>query len=139
MPADNLFEDLKDVLQDFKDFLDTNVGTIRPAVQALAGIVPQINDLINELVDLMNQIKAEVERLDPGVIPGLEEVSEFTGQIENFLNASENLLPESSQGTVTEVRRVISVVGGLPSVGELKAEIVALIDAIVAHLNSLKA
>ena len=139
MPADNLFEDLKDVLQDFKDFLDTNVGTIRPAVQALAGIVPQINDLIDELVDLMNQIKAEVERLDPGVIPGLEEVSEFTGQIENFLNASENLLPESSQGTVTEVRRVISVVGGLPSVGELKAEIVALIDAIVAHLNSLKA
>ncbi len=31
----SLFEDLKDALKDFKDFLDQNVNTIKPAIAAL--------------------------------------------------------------------------------------------------------
>ncbi len=138
MAEKNLFEELKDVLQDFKDFLDANVPTIKPAIQALASLIPQINDLIDLLVGLMNDLKTEINNLDVSAIPGLEEVSSFTTKIGSFLDAAESLLPDQ-QSTINEVRSVANVVTGLPSLDEVKTEILTLIDAIIAHLNSLKA
>ncbi len=137
MAEKNLFEQLKDVLQDFKDFLDQNVPTIRPAIKALAGLIPQIGDLIDLLVGLMNDLKEEVQNLDLSGISNLDKVSEFTTKIGTFLDTTKDLLPEKT-GTIDEIRSVVNVVTGLPSLDELKAEITGLIDAIVAHLNSLK-
>jgi hypothetical protein len=136
--ATNLYEELKDVLQDFKTFLDSNVGTIKPAVQALGSIVPQINELINKLVDLMSKLKTEINNLNVGSIPGLGEVSTFTDKIKIFLNTAKNLLP-SEADTIDDVLGVADVIGGLPSVDQVKGEVLALIDAIILHLNSLKA
>ncbi len=137
MAADNLFQELKDVLQDFKDFLDANVPTIKPAIQALASLIPQINELIDKLIDLMNKLKTEVQNLDVSAIPGLAEASEFTTKVKAFLEAAKNLLPDEAD-TIDDVLGVADVVTGLPSLDEVKTEILALIDAIVAHLNSLK-
>ena len=137
MAEDNLFEQLKSVLQDFKDFLDTNVPTIKPAIQALASLVPQIVDLLDLLIGLMNDLKTEVQNLDVSGIPGLDQVSQFTGQITTFLDTTKDLLPDQA-ATIEEIRSVANVVTGLPSLDEIKTEILALIDAITAHLNSLK-
>ncbi len=137
MAEKNLFEQLKDVLQDFKDFLEDNISTIRPAIKALAGLIPQISDLIDLLVGLMNDLKEEVQNLDLSGINNLDKVSEFTTKIGTFLDTTKDLLPEKA-GTIDEIRSVVNVVTGLPSLDELKAEITGLIDAIVAHLNSLK-
>jgi len=137
MAEDNLFEQLKSVLQDFKDFLDTNVPTIKPAIQALASLVPQIVDLLDLLIGLMNDLKTEVQNLDVSGIPGLDQVSQFTGQITTFLDTTKDLLPDQAS-TIEEIRSVANVVTGLPSLDEVKTEILALIDAITAHLNSLK-
>jgi hypothetical protein len=138
MPETNLFEELKDVLQDFKDFLDTNVPVIKPAIQALASLIPQVTELIDKLVDLMNKLKTEVENLDVGAIPGLAEASEFTTKVKAFLEAAKTLLPDEAD-TIDDVLGVADVVTSLPSLDEVKTEILALIAAIVAHLNSLKA
>jgi len=137
MAEKNLFEQLKEVLQDFKDFLDQNVPTIRPAIKALAGLIPQINDLIELLVGLMNDLKQEVQNLDLSGIANLDKVSEFTTKIGSFLDTTKDLLPDKAD-TIEEIRGVANVVTGLPSLDDLKAEIIGLIDAIVAHLNSLK-
>lgn len=138
MNGSNLFQELKDVLQEFKDFLDENVATIRPAINALAGLIPQINDLLNLLIGLMNSLKTEIENLDVSGIPGLEEVSAFTTRIRAFLEAARNLLPDEA-GTIDEVLGVADVVTSLPSLDEVRAEILALITAITAHLESLRA
>jgi hypothetical protein len=138
MPETNLFQELKDVLQDFKDFLDTNVPVIKPAIQALASLIPQVTELIDKLVDLMNKLKTEVENLDVSAIPGLAEASAFTTQVKAFLEAAKNLLPDEAD-TIDDVLGVADVVTSLPSLDEVKTEILSLIDAIVAHLNSLKA
>jgi hypothetical protein len=138
MAEKNLFEELKDVLQDFKDFLDANVATIKPAINALAGLIPQINELIDLLISLLDKLKTEIENLDVSSIPGLEEVSSFTSKIRAFLEAAKNLLPEES-ATIDQVLSVADVVTGLPSLEEVKAEILSLIAAIRAHLVSLKA
>lgn len=137
MAEQNLFEQLQSVLQDFKDFLDTNVPTIKPAIQALASLIPQIVDLLDLLIGLMNDLKTEVQNLDVSGIPGLDEVSQFTGQITTFLDTTQDLLPNQAD-TIEEIRGVANVVTGLPSLDEVKTEILALIDAITAHLNSLK-
>jgi len=138
MADQNLFEQLKDVLADFKQFLDDNVPTIKPAIQAIASLIPQINDLLDLLIDLLGKVKTEIQSLDVGSIPGLEEVSEFTGKIPAFLDAAKKLLPGET-GTIEQIADVADVVTGLPSVDAVKAEIITLVDAIVAHLNGLKA
>ena len=138
MAENTLYEDLKEVLADFKSFLDDNVLTIKPAVQALASLIPKIVDLIDLLIELMNQIKTEIQNLDVGAIPGLDKVTEFTDQIKSFVETSKDLLPDDAKGTADDVLEVVNVVSGLPSLDEVKDEIITLIDAIVVHLNSLK-
>lgn len=138
MAETNLFQELKDALQEFKDFLDENVPTIKPAIQALASLIPQIVELIDLLVGLLNQVKTEVQNLDVSAIPGLAEVSEFTGKIDSLVEAARALLPDDAEESINEVLEVASVVSSLPSLDELKTEIVTLIEAIVIHLNSLK-
>lgn len=135
--ASNLIADLRAALTEFKGFLDENVPVIKPAINAIASLIPQINELLDKLVELMNSLKAEVQRLDVSNIPGLDQVSEFTGQVTTLLETTRALLP-AQEGAINEVLSVAGVVGGLPELNEAKAEIIALIDAISAHLNSLK-
>jgi hypothetical protein len=134
----NLFQELKDVLTTFKQFLDTNVATIKPAITALKAIVPQITELLTKLVDLMGKLKTEISNLNPGAVgEGLTKVSEFTAAAKSLLETAKNLLPNEA-ATIDDVLAVINVVGSLPSLDALKGEIIALIDAITVHLNNLK-
>jgi hypothetical protein len=138
MAEQNLFEQLKEVLAEFKQFLDDNVPTIKPAIQAIASLIPQVNELIDLLIDLMGKLKTEIQNLDVSTIPGLAEVSEFTSMIKVFLEAAKKLLPDEI-ASIDEISDVADVVTGLPSLEEVKTEIISLINAIVGHLNSLKA
>jgi phage-related protein len=138
MPA-NLFEELKEALGKFKKFLDDNIGVIKPAVQALKSIVPQITELIDKLIDLMGKLKTEIANLNPGVVgAGLAKVTEFTTSVKTLLETAKGLLPNEAD-TIDDVIKVADVVSSLPSLDALKAEITSLIDAITAKLNELKA
>ena len=137
MAENNLFQELNDVLQEFKTFLDTNVSTIAPAIQAIASLVPQVTELIDKLVDLMGKLKTEINGLSVASIPGLAAATEFIDKIKAFLEAAKNLLPEEA-GTIDDVLGVADVVGSLSGLDDVKTAILECIDAIVVHLNSLK-
>lgn len=137
MPPPNLYQELKDALQEFNDFLDENVPVIKPAIAALGAMIPQIAELLDKLIELMGDLKEEINNLDVGEIPGLEEVSKFTTGIKTLLETSKNLVPDQA-GTINDVLAVVDVVGSLPSLDDLKGKINELIDKIVVHLNSLK-
>lgn len=137
MAAQNLFDELKAALTTFKDFLHNNLATIKPAIQALKSVVPQISDLINKLIDLMGKLKTEINNLNPGAVPGLDKVSQFTTGITNLLTTAKNLLPNEA-ASIDDVLAVTNVVSSLPSLDAVKAEVIALIDAIAADLNQLK-
>jgi phage-related protein len=132
-----LFDDLKKALGDFKEFLHTNIGTIHQAVTALRSVIPKITDLLTQLIDLLGKIKAEVDKLASTPIPGLDQVSTFTGSIKTLLQTAENLLPDE-KSAIDDVLKVADVVTGLPSVAQIQKEIDDLIDAIIADLNTLK-
>jgi hypothetical protein len=133
----SLFEDLKAALKEFKEFLDQNVNTIKPAIAALKSLVPQITELLTKLVDLMGKLKIEIQSLNVNAIPGLAQASEFTTKMTGFLNAMKTVLPDESSD-IDKVLEVAGLVAGLPSLDSVKAEILGLIDAIVGHLNTLK-
>ncbi|MEM9010936.1 MAG: hypothetical protein AAGE18_06900 [Pseudomonadota bacterium] len=135
--ADTLFDELKDALQEFKDFLDANVATIKPAVDALKSIIPdQIDDLLTKLIELMGKLKTEIQNLDVSAIPGLGEAAEFTGKIGGFVEAARKILPSDSDD-FDAVLDAADVVSALPSIDAVKTELIALVDAIVGHLNTL--
>lgn len=137
-PASNLFEDLKRVLTEFKQFLDQNVGTIRPAVAALRSVVPQVDELLDRLITLLGQLKTEIQNLNPGAIgPALTQVTQFTTSARTLLETAKNLLPNEA-GTIDEILGVLNVVSSLPSLDAVKAEIATLIDAVVGHLRTLR-
>lgn len=138
MAAPNLFEELKSALDTFKTFLDENVGKIKPAIAPLDQMTGgRVSELITMLVDLMTSLKAEVDKLDPNLIPGLADVTTFTQNITTLLETSKGLLPDQAD-TIDDILDVAGIVTSLPSIEQLKEEIKGLIDAIIAHLNSLK-
>lgn len=137
MATPNLFDDLKKSLNDFKTFLDANTATIKPAVSALKGVGVPIDDLINQLISLLGRLETEIQALDVSHVPGLAEVSQFTTGVHGLLTAAKNLLPDASS-EIDAVLGVADLVTGLPSLDQVKTEILTLIDGVVADLNSLK-
>lgn len=138
MADTNLYQDLKKALADFKAFLVANVPTIKPAVQALKTIVPQIGTLITSLIDLMGKLKAEIQGLNVGAIPGLDKVAQFTAAAKTLLTTAESLLPDQKP-SIDTVLGAIDVVAGLPTLDTVKTDILGLIDDVVAQLNILNA
>ncbi len=135
--SDNLYQDLKNALSDFKKFLDDNTATIKPAIVALKSIIPQIGDLLDKLIDLMGKLKTEINNLNVSAIPGLDKVSAFTTAAKTLLTTAENLLP-NDKSSIDDVLSVVNVVSGLPSLDAVKTDILTLIDGIIADLNNLK-
>ncbi|WP_374686870.1 hypothetical protein [Promineifilum sp.] len=134
---ENIFQELNNLLQEFKTFLDQNVPTIKPAIQQIAGMFPQITELIDKLIELMNKLKTEISNFDLSNIPGLAEATQFVTMIKSFLESARTLLPDEA-GTINDILSVADVVGSLSGLDDVKQSILDTIDAIVAHLNSLK-
>ncbi len=133
----NIFEELKTLLTEFQTFLEQNVPTIRPAILAIAGVFPQIVELIDKLIELMNKLKTEINNFDLGNIPGLTEATQFITMIKSFLESARTLLPDEA-GTINDVLAVADVVGSLGGLTDVKADIIKAIDTIVTQLASLK-
>jgi len=133
----NIFEELKNLLTEFQTFLEQNVATIRPAILAIAGVFPQIVELIDKLIELMNKLKTEINNFDLGNINGLTEATQFINMIKSFLESARTLLPDEA-GTINDVLAVADVVGSLGGLTDVKTDILKAIDTIVTQLASLK-
>lgn len=132
----NLYQQLKDALQQFKTFLDTSATTLAPAIQQLKPMVPQIGDLLSKLIDLMNQLHDAVNQIDVNNIPGLSQVTQFTTGVTTLLQTAESLLP-AEKPAIDEVLSAAGVVTQLPSLGDVKQQILDLITGIIGDLNTL--
>lgn len=139
MAAPNLFQELQNVLTEFNEFLTQHRGTIKPAIAPLDQLTGgRATELIDALIDLMGKLKNEINQLDPNIVPGLAEVTEFTESVKTLLETSKGLLPDEAD-TIDDILDVADIVTGLPSVADLKTALIGLIEDIIGHLNFLKA
>jgi len=68
MPEAKVYDDLKQVLQEFKDFLDTNKQSIRDAIGPLKSIVPQTGEALSALSGLLGSLTDKISGIDVGSI-----------------------------------------------------------------------
>jgi ABC-type transporter Mla subunit MlaD len=132
----NLYQQLKEALQQFKDFLDKEAATLGPAIRALKPMVPQIGDLLTKLISLMNQLHDAVNAIDVTGIRGLQEVTQFTANVTTLLQTAKSLLP-AQKAAIDDVVGAAGVVTQLPSLTDVKQQITGLIAAITADLQKL--
>ncbi|SED65215.1 hypothetical protein SAMN05519104_4010 [Rhizobiales bacterium GAS188] len=132
----NLYQELKDALAQFKQFLDSNTTSLKPVIATLKPILPQIGDLLTKLIALMGQLKDAINNIkltDPG---GLAQVSQFTTGVTTLLQKAETLLPQQ-KSAIDDVLGAANVVTGLPSLSAVKQDILDLLTGIIDDLNTL--
>ncbi|WP_250285221.1 hypothetical protein [Frankia sp. CiP1_Cm_nod2] len=134
--ATNLFDDLKKALQDLKDFLNAHKGPVQQAVHALKAVGLPIGDLLTQLSGLLARLQTEIKNLDVSGVPGLSDISAFTGGVRSVLDAAKKLLPGDADA-IGEVERIVDVVSSLPSLDQVKTEIIELIDTITGILGEI--
>ena len=137
MADTNLYQNLLKALQEFKAFLDDSLATIKPTIQVLRGIIPAVGTLIDNLINLMGQLKTAIQNLNVGGIPGLDKVTAFTADAKTVVQTGESLIPDQ-KSTIDDTLGLADVVGGLPQLDPIRNQILSLIDSIVAGLNNLK-
>lgn len=138
MAAPNLFEELKSALSQFESFLNTNRGTIKPAIAPLDQLTGgRVTELIDKLIDLMNKLKAEVDKLDATAVPGLAQVTQFTQGVKSLLQSAKTLLPNEA-ATIDDIAGVADIVTSLPSINDIKTAILQSITNVIGHLTFLK-
>lgn len=136
--AVNVYDELKNALTQVKTILDEGADIVKPAVQALAAVVPQINELLDKVIDLLGRLKVEINKLDVSAIP-VDKVMPFLDGLKSLLDTSRNVLPADSKETIDTASDVITVIKSIPTPEQIKAEVVALLDAVTAHITALKA
>jgi hypothetical protein len=141
MAEQNLIEQLESELEDFKTFLDAKKVIIKPAIPALDNLTKgEVTKLITTLIKLLNDLKAEIDKLDPALIPGLADVTTFSKDIKTLLEVSKALLKDTEQTKeIDEVLKVVEVVNGLGSLTtDVKTNVKGFIDDIITDLQFLK-
>lgn len=140
MPAPNLFEELKQALTEFKTFIVANETAIKGAIGVLKPLVPQIGELLTKLVQLLGQVRTAIDNLDLAAIGAgaLNDVAGLTQGATRVLQAAKDLLP-SQAAAIDQALAVASFASGLPSFGQVKTQIIELIDFIVLKLNDFNA
>lgn len=138
MAQPNLFEELQEALDEFNEFLESNRGTIKPAVAPLDELTDgRVTELINELKGLLGTLREEIDKFDLGQIgDAITEVTGFTQNVRTLLETSKALLPDEAD-TIDDILDVADIVTSLPSVEQLKDELKQLIDDIIGHLDFL--
>lgn len=136
--AGNLYADLLAALKSFFNFIDPHMGELTAAVKVLKPMVPQVTTLLTSLIDLLDSLKTEITNINlANVTDKLTTVAGFTASAKTLLVSVETLLPDKKP-TVDQVLAAIATVGDLPSLDQVKSDILDFIGTIRGHLDTLK-
>lgn len=135
--AVNVYDELKNALVQVNSILEQGTDIIKPAVHALAAVVPQINELLDKVLDLLGRLKVEINKLDVSAIP-VDKVLPFLDGLASLLESSRNVLPADSKDTIDTASDVINVIKTIPTPEQIKAEVVGLLDSVSGHITELK-
>ena len=114
MADKTIYDELRDVLKDFRDFLQAKIDDIKPPIQALAQAVSQVNDLIDMPIQLLAKLKAEIQSIDLGALDNIDDALAFAGKVKGFLESAKALLPNEA-ADIDRAINAANVVAGLPS------------------------
>lgn len=135
--AMNVYQELTTTLTEVKTLLDQGADLIRPAVKTLAGVIPQINEMLNLVIMVIDKIKAEIAKLDTSMIP-IDQVLPFINGAKSLLGTAKKLLPDN-QDEIDQALAVVDVVASCPTPEQIKAEALGLLSEVTTQIGSLRA
>ena len=106
--------------------------------RALASAVPQVNDLLDKPIELLAKPKTEIQNIDIGALGNIDEALGFAAKVKGFLQSAKALLPDEAD-EIDKAINAANVVAGLPTFGDIKNELIQLIDQISTLFGQLKA
>lgn len=137
MADTTVYGELHTALNNFHEFLKTQAAPVAEVVATIAGIVPQVNDLIDKPITLLQKLKQELKKII-SVVPGdVTTVLEYAQRMKGFVEAMRAIIPGES-ATIDSVADVADVIAGIPSLDQVKDEIFDLIDKIIVLLQSMQ-
>jgi hypothetical protein len=137
MADTNVYQELKDALSKFKDFMTTNLDIIKTALKAAAAFIPQVPGVIDQLVGLLNTLKAEIDKIDPSKLTGVAQISALTDGVAAILTATKAILPDQSSA-IEGVTTALGVLKSVPSLTQIKTDIISLITDVTNLLTQVK-
>ena len=137
-PPLNIYDELRKQLKAVRDILEERKTDIQPAVQTLAKLVPEINEMIDELVKIIKMVKDTIMNLDTSIIP-IDKVRPFIEAANALLGTAEKLLPEDKEEDLATARKVVNVVDTFPTPEQIKQQTEGLLNEVIDHLEDLKA
>lgn len=137
--AENPFQELHDLLKELEEFLTTTLTPdVKNLIRSVGALVPQVPELIDLIVDLLGQVDSEIRAIDL-TAPGLTEASEFADKVVDVLKATRPFVSSAAGASVDNIVAKAEALSSFSAVGEeLRNAILALIATIVTELNSLK-
>src|SRR5215212_7162144 len=91
-----IYEELRNVLKDFHDFLQAKINDIKGPIKALIQAVPQVGDLIDKPIELLAKLRAEIQNIDIGPLGNIDVALGFAAKLKGFLEAAKALLPDQA-------------------------------------------
>lgn len=138
MADENVLEQLKTALTDLKQFLTDHQAELTQLVKTAAQLFPPIIQAIDTLIGLLNKLKDEITNLDLGQVQaGLDQVQGFVSITGTLLEAVKKFRPDLAD-EVAPAEDALNAVGQLPSLGQLKTDLINAINDVVNVLNQLK-
>ena len=137
MLLDDYFQELLDLLKEFRDLLqDGTVGTIADALAEVARFIPAAASLFSKLSEILEDVKSVIDGLDVNNLTfvGIEAEQFFSivKKIELLIQKTSPLLPASAAGTANDAQNVAGTIAALPELTtELRDEILAVIQDIL--------
>ena len=130
MPS-NVYQDVHDALLTFEGFLN-DPGTftaVKTVVDALKPHVPQIGELLTQLIDLIGQLETEIRKLD------MTQVSGLTDNVNGLLTSAGAILT----GQASEIGTLQGIVAEVAEFIPLVTKIIGFITTIKGKLELLNA
>jgi ABC-type transporter Mla subunit MlaD len=129
--SENVYQDVHDALQTFEGFLNdpATFTAIQTVVTALKPHVPQIGELLTQLITLMGQLETEIAKLNVG------QVTALAGQVTGLLTSAGAILPDQAE----TIQTLEGVVGDIAEFLPLITQIIGFITTIKAKLETLNA
>jgi len=133
----NVYFELRETVRGFGDFLDNNTQNVKSGIHTVASIMPQTQHLADSLIYLMENLRNTISTIDTGSIMHLQELSTFGDKVNMILQSAKELLP-NEPNAIDDVKRTTHVLSDLPTLGNIKGEIIGSLDGILGHLHELK-
>lgn len=137
MADTNVYQDLKDALSKFKDFMTQNLDVIKAALKAVAAFIPNVPQVIDQLIGLLNTLKSEIDKIDPSKLTGVAQISALTDGVGAILTATKALLPDQSSA-IEGVTTALGVLKSVPSLTQIKTDIISLLTDVTGLLTQVK-